>query len=52
MGFLGRPVEYVQSLLAENELSAHVGRVVPKLPEGFFALPMAAMGMVLAGGWC
>ena len=46
MGFLGRPVEYVQSLLAENELSAHVGRVVPKLPEGFFALPMQeAMGI-------
>lgn len=40
MGFLGRPVEYVQSLLADNQLSAHVGRVVPKLPEGFFALPM------------
>ena len=37
---------YVQSLLAENELSAHVGRVVPKLPEGFFALPMQeAMGI-------
>ena len=46
MGFLGRPVEYVQSLLTENQLSAHVGRVVPKLPEGFFALPMQeAMGI-------
>lgn len=46
MGFLGRPVEYVQSLLAENELSAGVGRVVPRLPEGFFALPMQeAMGV-------
>jgi sugar phosphate isomerase/epimerase len=46
MGFLGRPVEYVQSLLAENQLSAGVGRVVPRLPEGFFALPMQeAMGV-------
>ena len=46
MGFLGRPVEYVQSLLAENELSAGVGRVDPRLPEGFFALPMQeAMGV-------
>jgi sugar phosphate isomerase/epimerase len=46
MGFLGRPVEHVQSLLAENQLSAGVGRVVPRLPEGFFALPMQeAMGV-------
>lgn len=41
MGFLGRPVERVQALLVENNLSAHVGRIVPRLPDGFFTLPMS-----------
>ena len=39
MGFLGRPVEHVESQLAANGLSAPVGRVTPALPEGFLELP-------------
>lgn len=38
MGFLGRPVGLIEKLLADNGLSAPVGRVTPKLPEGFFSL--------------
>lgn len=38
LGFLGRPVEYIAELLAELGLSAPVGRISPKLPEGFAAL--------------
>ncbi len=39
MGFLGRTAEQVQSLLDANDLTAPVGRVTPKLPEGFAGLP-------------
>lgn len=39
MGFLGRPVAQIEKLLADNGLSAPVGRVSPRLPEGFFGLP-------------
>lgn len=39
LGFLGRSPERVQSLLAEHNLEAPVGRLTPKLPEGFFAWP-------------
>lgn len=34
MGFLGRPSDYVKQLLAANNLSAPVGRITPKLPDG------------------
>ena len=38
MGFLGRPANYVQQLLTENNLSAPVGRISPVLPEGTMQL--------------
>jgi sugar phosphate isomerase/epimerase len=41
MGFLGRPVGYVQQLLMKNNLTAPVGRITPSLPEGFLQLPRA-----------
>jgi sugar phosphate isomerase/epimerase len=40
MGFLGRPANYVQSLLRKNELAAPVGRITPRLPDDFFTLPL------------
>ena len=40
MGFLGHPLSRIQTLLAQNELSAPVGRVTPRLPDDFFTLPM------------
>ena len=40
MGFLGRPTNYVQSLLLKNELAAPVGRITPRLPDDFFTLPL------------
>ncbi|MFK7731384.1 MAG: sugar phosphate isomerase/epimerase family protein [Pseudomonadales bacterium] len=43
MGFLGRPAAQVKALLAENGLSAPVGRVSPMLPEGFFQLSRPEM---------
>ncbi len=39
MGFLGRPPEHVKKLLEDNGLSAPVGRVSPRLPEGTLQLP-------------
>ena len=51
MGFLGRPVERVESLLAANGLTAPVGRVTPRLPEGFYELPREeAMRVYRASG--
>ena len=38
LGFLGRPASMVADLLAANELVAPVGRISPKLPEGFGAM--------------
>ncbi len=38
LGFLGRPAPLVADLLAANELVAPVGRISPKLPEGFGAM--------------
>ena len=38
LGFLGRPAPYVADLLARNNLEAPVGRISPKLPEGFGAM--------------
>lgn len=38
MGFLGRPVSYIQDLLRKNNLEAPVGRITPRLPDGFFEL--------------
>lgn len=43
MGFLGRPVNYVQKLLTDNNLAAPVGRVSPALPEGTLQLPRAEL---------
>ena len=40
MGFLGRPANYVQSLLLQNQLAAPVGRITPRLPDDFFTLPL------------
>jgi len=40
MGFMGRPANYVQSLLLKNELAAPVGRITPRLPDDFFTLPL------------
>jgi len=40
MGFLGRPLPLIQSLLKKNDLSAPVGRITPHLPDDFFELPM------------
>ena len=40
MGFLGRPVNYVQSLLLKNQLASPVGRITPRLPDDFFTLPL------------
>ena len=37
-GFLGRPVEQVAEWLAKYNLQAPVGRISPKLPDGFGAL--------------
>ncbi|MEM7218699.1 MAG: sugar phosphate isomerase/epimerase [Pseudomonadota bacterium] len=42
LGFLGRPVERIQQLLAENGLSAPVGRISPVLPADFASLSRAA----------
>lgn len=39
MGFLGRSTEQIKALLAETGLEAPVGRVSPRLPDDFFALP-------------
>ncbi len=39
MGFLGRPVETIETLLAANNLTAPVGRVTPRLPDNFTELP-------------
>jgi sugar phosphate isomerase/epimerase len=51
MGFLGRPVEQVQALLAANGLEAPVGRVTPALPENFSTLPRSeAMKIYRARG--
>ncbi len=38
LGFLGRPVSLVAELLEANGLQAPVGRVSPRLPDGFAAL--------------
>ena len=38
LGFLGRPAPLVAELLAANGLTAPVGRISPKLPEGFAAM--------------
>lgn len=38
LGFLGRPVETVARLLEQHGLSAPVGRISPKLPDGFGTL--------------
>lgn len=38
LGFLGRPVSLVAELLETNGLQAPVGRVSPKLPDGFAAM--------------
>ena len=40
MGLLGRPANYVQSLLLQNQLAAPVGRITPRLPDDFFTLPL------------
>ncbi len=39
LGFLGRPIATVSQLLADSNLEAPVGRISPKLPEGFANLP-------------
>ncbi len=39
LGFLGRPAALVAELLEANGLSAPVGRISPRLPDGFGALP-------------
>ena len=39
MGILGRPIQHVQQLLAENGLEAPLGRVSPKLPANVMQMP-------------
>ena len=39
MGFLGRPVEQVQQLMAEIGLQAPIGRLSPKLSENVMQMP-------------
>ena len=35
LGHLGRPAVYVRQLLQQNDLSAPIGRISPKLPDNF-----------------
>jgi len=39
LGFLGRSATDIQQLLGKFGLEAPVGRITPKLPDGFFTLP-------------
>ncbi len=46
MGMLGRPLAEVQRLLDEHGLTAPVGRVSPRLPDGLLGRPMEEIGRV------